>query len=448
MYINDQYPRVLIVLMTKVKADDPGNLLIRAQFGNWPKDRLAQIHASGSPAGHGDFCGRYYRLQACDRALGGLFQRLRGQVFDMVAMDAIEEQAKARPAGLRGHRANVIKKRLGDWLIGSGLWEVIFHVRLSQPMAEFIEDFKPDLIYCQGYSLGFATLPLLIARRFNLPICFQTTDDWPSYTYRGFPMGWLLRRRARQLVDGATLRLAFGQKMQRKYESRYGVRFEATYHLDDPRRFPVHPGIGTESCRIVYTGSIGLRRYEPIQDLIDAVRTLPDGGRHIQIVLYCSGLPKDIPRKLLDSPEVEVQPLPTHEELPHVLASASLLFLPESFSVAPELIEFAISSKAHLYMMSGRPILVYGPAYSGTVDYAIREKWGLAIAERSVAKLKDGLAALMVGGARLQPLQLGAAACIRNNHDLKAGRERFRQMIAAAAASHESVVSKGHREDS
>ena len=52
MPIKDQYPRVLIVLMTKVNADDPGNLLIRAQFGDWPKDRLAQIHGAGDPPGH------------------------------------------------------------------------------------------------------------------------------------------------------------------------------------------------------------------------------------------------------------------------------------------------------------------------------------------------------------------------------------------------------------
>ena len=33
------YPHVLIVRTTKVRADDPGNLLIRARFGDWPKDR-------------------------------------------------------------------------------------------------------------------------------------------------------------------------------------------------------------------------------------------------------------------------------------------------------------------------------------------------------------------------------------------------------------------------
>lgn len=35
-------------------------------------------------------------------------------------------------------------------------------------------------------------------------------------------------------------------------------------------------------------------------------------------------------------------------------------------------------------MMSNRPVLVYGPSYSGTVDYADRDGWGLVVSERNV----------------------------------------------------------------
>lgn len=421
-----------MVLMTKVKADDPVNLLIRNQFGDWPKDRLAQIHADGDPAGHGEFCGRYYRLQACDRVLGGLFRRLRGAVMEMVAMEGVHAAAESRQTGPGRRWGNLVKKRVGGWLIGSGLWEVIFQVRLSRPMEQFVQSFRPDLIYCQGYSLGFATLPRLIAQRFNLRICFQTTDDWPSYTYRGFPMGWLLRRRARQLVTTARVRMAFGEKMRRKYESRYGVRFAATYHLDDPHRFPTNSSLRAEPLQIVYTGNMGMRRYEAIQDLLRVVRTLQDRARPIQIVVYCSGLPKDTPGELLDSPEVEFRPLPTHDELPRTLASASVLFLPESFSVAPELIEYAISSKAHLYMMSGRPILVYGPAHSGTVEYAVAGGWALVVTERNPDTLKDSLWKLVHDRALKADLKRKAEDCGRNNHDLTAGREQFRKLLADA----------------
>jgi glycosyltransferase involved in cell wall biosynthesis len=432
MPTKDQFPRVLMVLMTKVKADDPVNLLIRAQFGNWEKESLSQIHACGETSGHDEFCGSYYRLQACDRFLGGLFQRLRGDVMEMVAADPVVGVRKDKPKGVLHGWTKSIKKRLGDWLIGSGFWEVIFHVQLSRRMEQFVERFKPDLIYCQGYSLGFATLPLLIAKRFGIPICFQTTDDWPSYTYRGSPMGWLLRRRAWQLVTQSKVRLAFGEKMRHCFESRYGLHFETAYHLDDPRRFPEGSTNGTGPFRIVYTGSIGMRRYEAIQDLLHVVRSFQDHTASIQIMVYCPGLPKDTPQELFDSPEVKLLPLPKHDELPSILASASILFLPESFNVAPELIEYAISSKAHLYMMSGRPILAYGPIYSGTLEYALQGGWAAVVTDRNQDALKSSLWKLLNDRTWKADLGRKAVTCINNNHDLLEGRETFRMLLANA----------------
>lgn len=427
-----QYPRVLMVLMTKVKADDPVNLLIRTQFGDWPKEHLAQIHSNGETSGNGEFCRSYYSLQACDRFLGVLFRRLRGDVMEMVAADPVVMLRKDKPAGVLRGWTKSIKKRWGDWLIDSGLWELIFHVRLSKRMEQFVERFKPDLIYCQGYSLGFATLPLLIAKRFGIPICFQTTDDWPHAIYSHSPVGWLLRRRADELIKFAKIRLAFGQKMQKEYERRYCTPFETTYHLDDPKRFPSHTEDSSKIFKIIYTGGLGHRRFEAIQDLLVAIRQIPELAGCVEIIIHSSGIPKEMPTGLLQSREVIIVPLPTHEQLPAILAQAALLFLPESFNADRQAIEYSISTKAHLYMMSGRPILVYGPAFSGTVEYALREEWGLVVAERSGAKLKEALAELLVGSERIYQLKQNANSCVSRHHDLAVGRDRFRNLMVDA----------------
>ena len=428
--MNDQSPRVLLVLMAKVMAADAGNLLIRSQFGDWPRDRLAQIYASGDPAGQGDFCGRSYRLQAGDRLLGSIFQRLRSTVTRMVALSTVEARERDSRAGFPTLIARIMKQHVGNWLIRSGLWEVIFHVRVSREMAEFIENFAPDVIYCQGYSLGFAELPVLIARRFNLPICFQTMDDWPDYTYRRSPIGWLLRRSTRELVAKANARLAFGDQMRRCFDDRYGVAFQATYHLDEPSRFFPEPGWTTsEECRIVYTGSLGLRRFEAVQDLVMAVRTIGPGPVPFKIVVYSAGVPTDLPRFLLDAPEVALLPLPSHEELPAVLASASVLFLPESFTVPRSQIALSISTKAHLYIMSGRPVLAYGPPYSGTVRYAVEGGWAATVTERSQTSLADALLRVASDASLRAALSQNARICAITHHDIRAGRARFRSLL-------------------
>ncbi len=384
----NEYPKVLLVMLTKVKSDDPSNLLIRTQFSGWPKERLAQIH-SGEGAGHGEFCGRYYRLNASDRRLGVLFYRLRGTVAEATSMDTVSDLLTSRSSVVHHNLKMSLQRRMGELLLHSGLWELVFSIKISHAMAQFIEEFAPDVIYCQGYSLGFASLPLLISQRFNTPICFQTTDDWPTYTYSQFPVGWLLRRRAAKLIAHSKTRMAFGEKMRRVYEQRYRTRFLVTYHADRFDRFSrVRPSIQSSCYSIVFTGNLAQRRYEAIHDLLLAVRSLGDAGTSIRIYVYCWGIPKGVPESLRGAPEITFKPLPSHDELPSVLTQASMLFLPESFVVSPGTIELSLSTKCHLYMMSETPILAYGPGYSGTIDYARSEGWAEVVdrtKHRSVA---------------------------------------------------------------
>lgn len=427
-----KHPRVLIVVMPKVKADDTSNLLIRMQFGSWPKDRLAQIHSS-DPMGCGEFCDRYYPLQAEDRTFGRLFMRLRAGVSNVVGMDEVGlSPAKCSP-GLCGRWVNQAQRRLSDWLIRSGVWEVLFQVRLSQSMAKFVRDFRPDLIYCSGYSLAFTTLPLLIADRFNVPICFQTLEDWPSYSYRHSPVGKLLRRQATRLIRHAALRLAFGEKMRKAYEKRYGVPFHTTYHLDDANRFNLaDPQRTGQMKKIVFTGSLVLNRHECIEDLLKASRLLEQEGTRVEIEVYCTGVPKDVSDELRLSSSLKFLPLPSHDDLPRVLRSADVLFLPEAFSVDANRLGLAISTKCHLYMMAGRPILVYGPSYGGTMEYAHKQGWALVVRQRDITMLADSLRHLFTDRAFGAELVRQATECFIRNHNLKDARDRFEGLVGAS----------------
>jgi glycosyltransferase involved in cell wall biosynthesis len=430
----ERHPRVLIVVMPKVKADDSANLLIRTEFGNWPKGRLAQIYSNESP-GRGEFCGRYYQLQARDRVLGKLFMRLRARVSRMVAMGAVTPSPISCPRGLLRRGADAIQKRLGDLLIRSGVWEAVFRVRISRQLAEFVQDFRPEIIYCSGYSLAFAELPLLIADRFNVPICFQTLEDWPLYSYGHSPVGALLRRQATRLIRRAALRLAFGETMKGEYERRYGVPFHVTYHLDDARRF-THAGpqrVG-QTKRIVFTGSLVLNRHEGIEDLLRAIRVLQQEGLRVDLHVYCTGVPKEVSDEVRSIPAVTFLPLPSHDDLPRVLQNADVLFLPEAFSVDARRLGMAISTKCHLYMMAERPILAYGPSYGGTMEYARQQGWALVVQQRDIRALTDGLRQLLSDRRLGAMLTRHASECFLRNHNLKDGRRRFEQLVAKSVA--------------
>jgi hypothetical protein len=82
-------------------------------------------------------------------------------------------------------------------------------------------------------------------------------------------------------------------------------------------------------------------------------------------------------------------------------------------------------------MMSGKPILVYGPSYSGTVEYAQCEGWGLVVTERSELNLRDALLVMFAEGDRMRQFRTKAEECIKRHHDLSIGQKRFRKMLTS-----------------
>jgi len=427
--VKKKYPKILIVHNIKIKAEDDKNLLLRTQFGDWPKKNLAQIHAQGETIGLGTFCDKYYCLQKYDRCFGSLFLKMRSKVFAMIKDDKIAEKKVVNQKVIISKFSSLLKKNVGELMTKSGLWEILFFIRMSAEMECFIRDFMPDVIYCQGYSLGFTILPLLISKKFNVPIFFQTTDDWPMQMYRFSPAGWLLRKKARELIEFAKIRLVFGEKMKIEYERRYGVVFNVSYHLDDKRRFIINNNTSIKDLKIIYTGGLSHRRYEAFIDLLNVIFQIPILWEKIEIIIYTNNIPKDIPKKLLQSKKINYAPLPSHDRLPTVLAEAALLLLPESFNEDRKAIEYSISTKAHLYMMSQRPILVYGPQYSGTVNYAINYGWGFVVSERNEKKLKEALLHIFSKNEQSQKIDK-ANRCLRENHDLEKGRKKIQALMS------------------
>jgi glycosyltransferase involved in cell wall biosynthesis len=428
------YPRVLIVLMTKVKLSDQPNLLIRSIFKKWPKNHLAQIY-SGETEGVGEFFGEYYRLSAEDRRWGGVFFRIKGAVVrprDSAVQANVTSRVNVYSAG------SMVKAALHRGAIASGLWEIAFPIRPSRKMLAFIEYFKPEVIYCQGYSYGFSELAQVLHRRYNLPIWFQTTDDWPHSLYKHSPMRWLVRRSARRLVDSSSLRYAFGRKMHREYQSRYRVPFQVSYHLDQGGAIPEREKRSGRHFNVVYTGSLGHRRDEAVLELVEALRMLPGLSGRCHIHVYSNNVPESIEKASRLDDVIKTYKLPQHENVQKVLREADCLFLPESQDETKECIEYSISTKAHLYMRAQVPILVYGPRYSGVVNYADEEGWATVVGERNIRMLASAIEQILNDHQKISDQLQCAKRCLATFHNEDAFEQQLlKKLVEISKTKHE-----------
>lgn len=438
----EKYPKVLIIHMSCINKEDQHGVSFRNWFANWRKEDLAQIY-SGGVVGNERFCGHNYQLRAQDRKRGKVFFKLKQSSFAQSGqfIKFNENDIKSKSNSLTPFSR--LKHQLSKYVMATGIWELIFPPILSPQLINWVEEFHPDLIYAQGYSISFAQLPVMLHKHFGLPLCFQTGDDWPKLLYKKSILAPFIRpkvdRSVEDLIEAASMWFTNGDKMNIEYTRRYHKPFIPIMMCDDFQRYqdsqPVR--LDPEDCvSIVYSGGLAHNRWKSLIDLSHASRKLLNQGIKVNIHVFTSNLSIVALDELKRIPNITIHTPLSHEEVPGVLKGADILFLPETFDPQEaQQIALSISTKAHIYMMSERPILVYGSPDTGVVDYARRDHWAYIVDEQNINVLKNAILKI-VSDADLRNGLIGRAIEVANlNHKAATVQKRFRDNLCSLVKS-------------
>jgi glycosyltransferase involved in cell wall biosynthesis len=434
-----KYPRVLVLSISRVNAADTSNngLLLRNLFSPWPRENLAQIYSSADNRDNG-FFGRYYRLGSQDRRLGKIFYSLKACIEGETATEtSILVPGTAIPTN-----GSFIKSLGKSLLVDTGLYEIIFRPRISKKMEAWVKEFRPDIIFAQGYTLTFTWLPLMLTKRFNIPIAYYPTDDWPSSEYQSkkskipFISSYIsheVTSASRRLIETATVRLAFNRYMQEEYLNRYSKEFTVLMHGDDISRFlSIQPLRFAEPDEfwIVGAGIFDHHRWPLLKDLDLACEILVEKGFKIRATIYPVNYSSAMSLDTTSFRYLHLEPCPSHIDLPAVLRGADILFLPERFGEDSKGIRLSVSSKAHLYMFSGKPIIVYSDPATGISRYAEEEGWAVVVGQRDPHQLATVFEKFISDATVCQGLFERASNTVANNHDLSKIQSLFLNMLS------------------
>ena len=429
-----KYPRVLIIYHSCINKADQHGVSIREWFADWPKENLAQIYSGGEVGGE-KYCDYNFKLGENERRFGKFFFKLKGSSIGQSSYTiSLDENFKKLN---KFSFWALFKNKISEWLLNTGLWEIIFKPILSKEMVKYVADFKPHIIYCQGYTLTFSRIPVMLHNKLHVPICFQTGDDWPTYLYRDSPLAFLIRPivngAVKSLLSKSSIRLANGQLMAEDYFKRYKLSFEPLMMCDSLERFnkaiPIRV-VDNETISIVYSGNLGQGRWNSIVELCEATKLLNIHEYKIMITAFATTIPPEAVNKLREINNLQILPGPSHEELPSYLKGADILFLPETFDpIKANEIRLSISTKAHFYMMSEKPVLVYASPATGIVAYAEEEGWACIVREQGLDKLSKALNRLLTDKKYCIELVQNGLEVASSNHDDKKIKERFLNVL-------------------
>ncbi len=119
------------------------------------------------------------------------------------------------------------------------------------------------------------------------------------------------------------------------------------------------------------------------------------------------------------------------EELPSYLKGGDILFLPETFDpVKANEIRLSISTKAHFYMMSEKPVLVYASPITGIADYAKKEGWAYMVEEQNLDKLANALRVLVTNSEYSKKIVNKGLEVVSKNHVAQKVRANFLERLS------------------
>jgi hypothetical protein len=445
--INCDLPKILICSITRINEHDTtnNNLLLRNIFANWPKEHLFQIFSGGSNNDRG-YCGEYYELSSSDRRFGKLFVKLKK---DLTNLSTLDPHIKRQEQG--HHRrsfAASVKSAVGNFFVESGIYELVFKITPSEKLLQWVRRISPDIIFVQGYTLSYIWLALMLKKVIKKPILYYAADDWPTYLYSSREGALRLTEpMMRRLVADAEKKLfkhtdvpfSFNVMMEEEYQKRYGKLFVPIMHCDDPHRFRKAMPFRIHDARtysIVAAGFFDDSRWPLLIDLEEACRRLTMSGVKVRAAILATHITSEGYERLRTCAFIDVVEAPNHDRLPSYLKGADILFLPENFDEMKAAgYKYSISSKAHLFMFSERPILAYGLLQTGVIQYAEREGWACVVAQRDVGQLTEAVRKLLFDKTYTAALVDRARRVADSNHDCDEVRRKFDSRVIAYMSS-------------
>jgi glycosyltransferase involved in cell wall biosynthesis len=317
-----------------------------------------------------------------------------------------------------------------------------FHV--SDALRAWVEEFQPEVIYSDFSTLTELRFVRQLVSLTGAALATHTLDDWPQSRYNQGVFAayarYRLRKELQSIFNQASLRIGICDKMCQEYEDRYGLPFIPFHNVVERETWE---GASQKSWRartpfrLVHSGNIGgVAKIQSLLDICQVVRELHNSGKSIELRIHTLPTKASLYRSILENPpSVTVHDPPGNRDFVSLLSGADLLVLPVDFG-AERIIyyKYSMPTRMPAYMMSGTPILVYGPPEVAVVEYAQKAGLGYIVSQRDLIALKEAIILLSSKVELRRQLGIRAQELAVEHHSADKVREAFRQAMQDAAS--------------
>lgn len=433
-------PRVLILNQPFVD-DTGGGITLSNLFAQWDREKLAVACSGYLFTGKMDstLCNHYYQLGHKERKWIFPFNLFSRKYYSgpILISDGTNNNNKVIV-----NKSKLRVKLLMNYILPIfdyiGLTNFQAKTRLSPEFCNWIENFKPDILYVQTHSREDILFGTELSDYLKKPMVFHMMDDWPTSVGVKGPMKSFWKRKIdkefRLLLDRADLFLGISDYMAEEYKKRYGKKFITFHNPIDLEFWKKAQRINyeiTKNPSLLYAGRIGLGIDKSLKNIAEAVKKV---NKEMQIEIKFVIQAQDAPKWIQNFKNVHHQEFVDYEELPRVFAQADILVLPYDFSPeSTDFIKYSMPTKASEYMASGTPIIIFAPQDTALVQYAKKYNWAEVVTENSLDVFCIKLKEMILDRSLRERVAATAKKIAETRHNSKLVAGDFEQIISMAA---------------
>ena len=438
-------PKVLIISQP-FNNDTGGGITLSNLFAGWDSDKLAVVCSGHVLESNIDtsICRNYYQIGSEEDKWAFPLSLLKRK-YASGPLKLGERKIQNFTIPKSKTRVRLIMKYLLPFLEYTGIYHVARKTTLSPQLCKWLDAFKPDVIYAQAGDRSRVQFCMQVQAYLNKPMVNHVMDDWQTVITEGlFKKYWdrVFDRELKALFERCTLLMSICEEMSLEYKRRYNRDFVPFHNPVQMDFWTPHQRRSYElstAPTLLYAGRIGLGIDSSLKTIAKAIDQVNEELKmSARFVLQTQ--PGEKPEWLAEYKCVQHQTFVPYNELPKVLSGADFMVLPYDFAEEPlKYIRYSMPTKASEYMISGTPVIVFGPQETALVKYARKEGWAKVITENRVEVVATALRELFRNKEERRRMAQHAIQVAERNHDSHSIRRNFRAAISSLANKKEEV---------
>ncbi len=295
---------------------------------------------------------------------------------------------------------------------------------------DFVKDFNPDIIFTVSTNQIHLNriIEYVTDASQNPLVVYAWDNNYFDNPYEKSSLKKKLHRREklymRRVIDKASKVYVISDNQKKDYDREFGIDSTVLTKYESFDK-PFEYSASSDILKFVYTGNLGVGRWQSLAKLVSALKKIDADGIKAQLDIYSSTpLTEEMKNALIVKNISDYKGSVSAEEVPAIQNSADVLIHAESFDKRDaHQVKYSFSTKIVDYLKCCKPILAIGPENIASVEYFIRNDSALVAFNEK--QLESCIELLVNDENAREEYARKAYECGKRNHDEHTIKDSF-----------------------